>query len=80
MKHNEKLKDIQYRHDLALAERNCVAPGGQAYEVLTEVAKLIRGEYVTCRKGNYGWIRHGFRFDVRSGAYRHVVLAPCEKC
>lgn len=78
MKHPEKLADIQYRHDLALAERNCVAPGSQAYEVLTEVARLIRGEYMTCRKGEYGWIRHGFR--VHNGVYRDVVLAHNEIC
>jgi len=78
MRHKEKLEDIQYRHDLVLAERNCVAYGGEAYMVLTEVAKLIRGEYITCKKNQYGWVRHGFR--VHNGVYRHVTLAYNEKC
>lgn len=75
MVHTEKLQDIQRRHDLALAERNCVAPDGQAYQVLTNVAKMIRSEYECLRKGS-SWIRHGFR--VHNGVYRDVVLADWE--
>lgn len=79
MKHHEKLEDINNRHSLALAERGACCPvGSENYNVLSDVAKLIRSEYECLKKGDRH-IRHGFRLDVNTGKYRMVILNDHEK-
>lgn len=79
MKRKEKLEDIQNRFTLVIAERDaCCVKGSENYEVLTDVAKMINGEYTRLKKGDRH-IRHGFRLDTISGKYRMVVLSNCER-
>lgn len=72
-----RFEDIKNRYDLALAERNFTEPGTENYNILSEVAQSIKGEYKDSRKPKSQRVRHGFR--LYDGKYHPVILADCER-
>ena len=76
MKTTKTSEDINNRYTLALAERNCTLPRSEAYNTLTECARLILTELQNYdQRGRRN--RYGFRLYAEK--YHIVVLSDNEK-
>ena len=69
----KRYKDVKKRFEFVYAERNMYAKGTKEYEALSEIIKLILGEYGKEYTNN----RYSFRFC--NGNYHLVVLSDNEE-
>ena len=69
----ERYEDVKKRFEFVNAERNMYAKGTKEYEALSEIIKLILGEYGKKYANN----RYSFRFY--NGNYHLVVLSDNEE-